>query len=237
VILLEDPCTWPPEVADWAERYAELTRDQPEGSTMWIRVDEDEDRFRALLRGEALLVYHCTRLLDHEAGWVRTEGLRPLTLALVERRIRAAFAADCITRAEQEELLASNVFAIDAEDNRENQICFVAGRESFDDGYSGWESLLGTWGGEAIYATVEHLEPRLRELGTPTIVAAAIDLSMSWRTAPVFPSLARLFISRAAAHAPIWADVFYPFAVPPENIIGLWQPGDPEYEQHPPLVR
>lgn len=237
VIPLEHQKTWPAPAVEWAQRHAELTRDQPEGSTIWIHVEEEGDAFRALLRGEKLLVYHCTRLLEHEAAWIRTEGLRPLTRALVEGRIRAAYAEGHLTPGERDELLASNVFAIGAQENREQQICFVAGRESFDDGYSGWESLLATWGGEAIYFTAQHLEPRLREFGTPTIVPAAIDLSVSWHVAPVWPSLARLFIARVAGDAPIWADVFYPFAVPPVDVLDLWQPGHPEYDRHLPLVR
>jgi len=127
-------------------------------------------------------------------------------------------------------------FAIGAQENRGGQICFVAGRGSFDDGYSGWESLLATWGGEAIYFTAEHLEPRLRELGTPTIVPAAIDLSVSRGITPVHPSLGRLFTAKVAGDEPMWADAFYPFVVPPADILDLWQPGHPQYGRHLPLV-
>jgi len=63
-----------------------------------MRVYEEEDAFRALLRGERTRVYHCTRLLGHESGWIRTEGLRPLSAVLVESRIRAARAEGHLTR-------------------------------------------------------------------------------------------------------------------------------------------
>jgi hypothetical protein len=101
----------------------------------------------ALFDDEKVLVYHCTRLLPHERDWIKAEGLLPLTAGLVERRIRAALAGGYLSGAEHHELLRLNVFARSEQDGRENQICVVAGRESFDDPYSGWESLLATWGG------------------------------------------------------------------------------------------
>ena len=70
-------------------------------------------------------------------------------------------------------------------------------------------------------------------LGRPTVVVAATDLSVSGTVSRTFPSLGRMFVATVAGLEGRIADVFLRAAVPPEDILAIWQPGDEEYDRHP----
>lgn len=105
-----------------------------------------------------------------------------------------------------------------------------------DEDAAGCDPLLAYWGGEAIRGGPDDA-PLLGEVGTPTIVAARLDFTSSWRHSTTRPALTKLFVGRLLGTERCSADVLYRDLVPPEDIIAFWQPGHSEYDRHCGLPR
>ncbi|MGQ0507561.1 MAG: hypothetical protein ACT4TC_19840 [Myxococcaceae bacterium] len=167
---------------------------------------------------------------------IREQGLRRLTETLIRERIERARDAGAVASSEAEALLRSHVFARGLQAHRENQVCFTLSRTIFDHDPRGCEPLLSIWGGEGIYfACGADWEPRLRQLGTPTIVSAALDITGV--PTKFYPSLLRNFAARTLGLEDIGADVFYGGDVPAVRILDFFQPGRPEYDRYVGLPR
>ena len=100
----------------------------------------------------------------------------------------------------------------------------------------GCAPLLSILGGEGIYMgtpAVSHEPvqkgwPDLRKIGKPSIVEAVIDLSAPRRQHPTFAPLPQVFLGIERGLELTLADVFYRALIPPDDIIAIWQPGDPD---------
>lgn len=125
------------------------------------------------------------------------------------------------------------VYAINNTTGRDSQICFVLGRTTFDDDPRGCEPLLAYWGGEAMRGGPGNA-PLLARIGRPAVVVAQLRVSPSTIT---FPSLQKVFVGRFFGTERAAADVSYKEAVPGDDVVDVWQPGDPEYDCHPALPR
>lgn len=221
VVDVDNPVTWPQPVADWVRDWVEHPGSLGEMSTGLI------EREGELLAGQKVLTYHCTRLLDGEVAAIRRDGLRELSSALIADRIEQALAGGFISDEEAAKLGARHVFALDAAEHREGQVCLILGRSVLDQETHGCAPLLETWGGEGIYWGARELEERLREIGRPSIVVAGIDLERAWTYC-----LARPFVGSLSGNEWPGADIFYRAAVLPEDVLEIWQPGVPEYDRH-----
>lgn len=239
LIDVDHPGTWPLEVRKRAELWANELRGTT-GYTGDLNLDkEDEDAFRSLLVDRLLVAYHATRLLDHEVEGITKQGLRLASQQLVHDRVAAAFASGDLTIELRDLLSTANVFHEKDPHNRVDQVCLILSRRTFDHSSHGADPLMSEWGGELITMSGggAALRPSLRELGKPTIVVAAIDLSESWKRHATYPSLHKVFVGRLLDLGDLGADVFYRKPVLPEQIIDIWQPGHPEYERHKDLPR
>lgn len=238
IVDLEDSATWPDPVAAFTERWAEQLRGSTEFTSDLEVPLELEVEFRAVFAGRPLLLFHATCLFDHEVEVIKSEGLRQLTLDLVEERIAAAHKRGLLTDEERDQCLSQNVYAIRNTEGRENQVCGVIGRGIFDDPEHGWglHPFLGGWGGEAMHGGPgPDSDTLLQRLGHPAIVAAVLDIAAA--DARVFPSLARVFVGRALGLQDAFAAIHLLEDLPGENILGIWQPGHPEYDAHRELPR
>jgi hypothetical protein len=233
-IDVDDPRTWPAEVVHWVTPVAERLRGSTEYTSDLAVPLDAEDGFRAMLT-RPLLAYHCTRLLDRETEGIRREGLRTLSRQLVEERIASAEESGDLDEQTAKRLRAENVYALEARENREGQVCLVLGRSGFDEPSSGAIPLMAAWGGEAVNGGPQDAETD-PVLGSPSIVVATVDLSASWRVSPTFPSLNRMFVATILELEDRIADVLYRGPVPASMIIDIWQPGHPYYDRHAPLV-
>jgi hypothetical protein len=237
LVDIEKPDTWPASVLEWAERWATQLRDSTEYFSDLAIPPEDEDEFRSLLREHPLCAFHATRLLDHEVEMIRKQGLRPLTTHLLEDRTNAAFDHSVFTADERDQLLNSTVFALGEAKYRKGQVNLFLGTHVLRDSVQQIAPLLRTWGGEGIYWGAGDLRSRLREVGTPTIVVAGIDLSPGWRIHRTTPGLHKVFIGCLLNLADVSASVDYTQPVPPQHVPGIWQPGIPEYDSFELLPR
>lgn len=226
---IDDQASWPAGLSQWVAARAAEIQDVPEyTSDLPGRLLESEFEIHELSGNTKLLAYHCTCLLPHEAAVIRNEGLRPLTSQLVDDRIAAAVqagvAASVVNRARR-----GNVYAIDNAEGREGQVCLIAGRSAFDDSPHGCDPLLRYWGGEALRGG--PADARELELGTPSIVVAQLDCRHS-PDLSMYPSLGKLLVGALLGTSLLHADVFYRRPVASEDILAIWQPGNPEYDRH-----
>jgi hypothetical protein len=232
-IDVDNPETWPAEVADWARPVAERLH----GSTAYtgdLDVSlEHEDEFRQLLT-RPLLAYHCTRLLGHEAEAIRRDGLRMLSRQLVEERIASAEESGDIDGVTASRLRAGNVYALNAQENRDGQVCLVLGRSIFDQPSNGAIPLMEAWGGEAVNGGPQDAQTN-PVIGRPSIVVAAVDLSVSWRVSPTFPALDKMFVATLFGLQDHTVAVLFRAPVAGSMVLDIWQPGHAEYDRHVPL--
>jgi hypothetical protein len=235
IIDLDDPRTWPEPVIAFVSDIAQRI-DGSADYTNDLDIDrDDEDLFRTTtLTGHLLLAYHCTRLLDHERENIRNQGLRRLTRNLVNERIALAVAVGAISQDEAASIRSGHAFAVGREQYREGQVCLFASRTTFDERVSSLWRLLATWGGEGIYCTDsnEIHVARLRTIGSPSVVVATLDMSAGWRTHDAHPGTLRAFTGKLLGFEDHDTGINYTADIAGANILGIWQPGDAEYDLH-----
>lgn len=236
VVDVDDPNTWPPAVGEAIERWhlaappIDYVQDLP------IQPEIDA-QVRELLGQHPLRMVHGTRLLEHEAELVRTQGLRPFSEDLFTERLDAALAAGALDAADHAALRDGQIAVSEPcrAAGREDQVCLTVGRSVLDNPWA-VERLLGVWGGEGIsYSTAGCArEASLTLLGSPTIVVCAVVLGDA--PARLMPQLATLLLA-ARRGQPLHGDVFLPRPVHASEIELLATPGHPVYDEHPDLPR
>lgn len=235
-IDVDQQATWPETTFRWAHDQAKRLS----GSTKFL-ADlaiplEQEDEFRETFGGRKLLAYHCTRLLTHEAEGIRSAGLRVLDQQLVQVRIAEAMAHGELPAAARSRAETGNVYEIGNEEGRTGQVSLIFGRRVFDDDPSGCVPLLTQWGGEAMRGGPGDA-PELKSVGRPAIVVAQLDIGRRHDDPYTFPPLSKLFVGSVLGLGEQIAETHYRRPIPREDILGVWQPGHPEYDRHTRLPR
>lgn len=218
IVDVDRPASWPAQIRCVITSHDRDARHRGEA----------EAALRSALDGYGVLAYHCTRLFPHEVETLRSQGLRMLTRELVSIRIEAAVAAGLLRGEARAHAERRNVYVEGSPAGREGQVCLALGRGVFDHDPAAVTPLLAIWGGEAIRGG-PGAPDALRGLGTPTIVVAQLDLSS--REYSSCPWLAEVFADALEGHS-ARADLHWRRDIEAESIIGIWQPGDSEYDRH-----
>lgn len=237
VVDIDEFASWPADVLAYADLWAKRLR----GSTRYpadlvVPLEEAED-FRRLFAGYLLRGIHCTRLLDHERTWILEQGLRVASGDLIEERIRGACTSGTISEVERDALLGTHALAgpLRAQHQaRAGQVCLIGSRTTLDRDPGAVAPLLSTWGGEVIYMpVVSHDRARLRAIGKPALVIAALDIAADPEPKEhrFSPELNRVFVARRLGLAG-GVDVFYRAPVLQDHVLGIEQPGDAGYDRH-----
>jgi hypothetical protein len=177
VIDFNDERTWPADV-NYLEQNHDLflAWENGTGSVDGQQYDKALRGLRAVLNGHHLHGYHCTRLTRAEIRNIISDGMQLPNAAMLRTRVQALQDAGLIVPLIAKRLAEENQAD---ESNRANRIwfCFfpphIAGRR-------GIGSLLGLWGGEALYNTHEcdpETGPVLAGVGVPCLVEADIAIS------------------------------------------------------------
>jgi hypothetical protein len=218
-IDFEDTATWPDRLTAALEKYR---------GTFGEDREADE-----ILSREALLGFHCTRLLPYEAAEVLGTGLCAPSPEFLERRINRAREAGDLSANICAILLAKNQ-AADA--NRVGRICFFSMRSRLRK-ESSVHRFFESWGGEVLYNSHEQdrtTGPELRSLGEPYIVKVSAPVSMleEYRY-----GLARYFDNKllndstgAEAGRPELPETCVAGSVPPECVVELVSFRDAAFE-------
>lgn len=231
-ILLDDPRTWPDELATLVSDVASRTDHSEFAGDLAVR-ETDENLIEAVLRDLPVRLFHCTRLLDHERNDVLARGLLPATDELRARKLQAAAEEGHLSHELLAMLERHNV--LDRQrPNRENLICAVTTRAGLDDDF-GVAPLMELWGGELVNMDVPRDERRpLRDLGTPSIVALDVPARFhpAWGWAP---AAAKLLVGTVFEIEDLGGNVHIRTGGHATPVAAVWQPGHPEYDKHPAL--
>lgn len=123
--------------------------------------------------GKFLRGYHATRLTHDEVVAIKSGGLEPLSVALLEQRLAALRDTGEIDLRIHDALRMHHQAS---ENNRAGMVWFIFTKASLTD-EGGVERFFRSWGGEALYNSHESHKtngPALRAPGTPAIVQAAV---------------------------------------------------------------
>lgn len=143
------------------------------------------------LMPHALLGYHFTRLTKEEAVHIRENGLEVLSGGLLKRRIAAQVLQGKLAEEQAERLLANNQVS-DSNRSGKAWFCFYPAHEVLEYGV---RSLLGHWGGEALYnynAKDPELGPVLRSMGSPALIEVVVPVAFLSTTNRLAMAVARL---------------------------------------------
>jgi hypothetical protein len=257
IIDLDDVDTWPDQVRRWSEDWTRsLDGTTRYASDLPLPPLEDEDAFWELLNGYRLRAFHATKLFDHEVIAIRNEGLRPCSEQLIADRINRAEQCGHLGRAEAAALRSVHVFSPAGKrtdlDVRMGEVCAVFPESRLESDAPGLERPLSWWGGEVLYMGRGSVPWRrlLAKLGRPTIVVVAIDLSNRWTEEQLrigargltrrrgeippcltFPDPRRIFVGAMLSLPKPGGELHYRAAVPPEDVLDVWQPGHPSYDR------
>ncbi|MFJ4410922.1 hypothetical protein [Streptomyces sp. NPDC088910] len=242
VVDVDDPTTWPAPFADVVRRLADDAHLDDVTLSVDLDLYDEEDQARRLLSGCLVRARHCTRLLDYEDDAVRAQGLRLLTVDLVNERLDQAYERGLFTAEEHTLIREKNCLTPQPSrwGRRADQVCFTLSEAAMVHNVDSGERLLTFWGGEAIYwlycETHPEIGRKLRTMGRPTIVTALLDLSDPGKHR-IYKSLINTFVGKALGNEEVDADVLYFEPVPPERIESVVHPGDPKYDRFPALRR
>lgn len=205
MIDVDDPSTWPSEVRDLVDEYAGAVRNWSEyspgrASSDFARMDLSGDMergFRDAIGAQPVMLFHATRLMEHEIAAIRTNGLAPLDEDLHADRIRqvAARVPGALSESEVELLTSSGpLHWDDPQRTRLGQSWFVT-RAALTD--SGLDEIFGRWGGEAISWAAhgdddaaprcEAVIDRLSAISHPAVVTVAVDSQRVVRWKSLWP--------------------------------------------------
>jgi hypothetical protein len=189
-----------------------------------------------LVRDVGLIGYHCTRLHDDEIEVIRGNGLRPLSPELVTERIRRRVDAGDLPRDIADRLLAGHL-AVDRPNGGRRAgmtwFVFTAGPLREERGVG---SLLGYWGGEAVYVPFmsdPQVGPFLRALGTACIVEAVAPVTAIETFCDVSERLVRCYLHRRGVDTdqdPEW-EGYVAELIPSADVRRVIKRNDPDFER------
>lgn len=194
---LRTPALWPEPLRVSLAEHCELFLDWVTGPVRFSAAMYDRAIYQLmqLLQPYSLLAWHCTRLTDQEAAAIVAKGMQPPNEAVLHARIDTLARAGTISDEVAGQWKARNQAS---EPYRRGRIwwCFFPPHEA---GEAGIGSLLGTWGGEALYNSHDSdavMGPLLRSIGTPAVVEADIPIALLGDSAsPAFSIVAHYLAS------------------------------------------
>lgn len=175
VVELDDDTTWPAGFRSIVEQAAAAATEDT-----WF-FGSDEAEAMGSLAGFRVRAYHCTRLTPREVESVRFEGLKPLSSLFTDERLANAVADGHLSK---EEAAFYGQTELPSDANRAGIVWSFTDRASLavasQIGY-----LVEYWGGEGINMDLDSRSSemeRLRWVGTPSVVIAALDVSNHYQS-------------------------------------------------------
>jgi hypothetical protein len=243
VVDLEAPHSWPPEVRDRLEGFAQRLSGRPgfrpadvyaNDLSFGLHTDLDlEAEIRAHLASELVLMYHGTRLLPHEVDTIRADGLRLLTDDLRRDKVDGARThyPELLSQVEAELLLASGPLSWGIHHQvRRGELCVVAPL-SIIAGEEGMRPLLEDWGGESLAWAAHDRDQAgidcgrairaLSKASLPSIIEVAIRGS----ELPATTDLWRVMVGSILVCNEPWNEWHLHTAISRQDIVDILQPG------------
>lgn len=252
-IEVECVASWPRDLVKLLRENYEVLRDYELGeqridelarSDWRLRVYRPPNALRAQRTaliskiGEAvqhldIIGFHCTRLEDDEVEAIKEDGLVPLSRAILDARVRSLVERKLIGEELANRLIQANY---SDDENRRGMIWFVSSRSALLD-QGGVGSLLGYWGGEALY--MPHIGEDssgtakiLRRIGSPRIVVTRLPINEFDIIWSIGEKIVNGFLRKNGIHTQHSPDIEGHMTRPvePERIKRIVTHGEPEFE-------
>lgn len=231
VLDINAPPTWPSNVRGAAERTrAVFDAWFNDGAGRSAKLFDAACVSLAMaLQPHALKGWHLSRLLPHEVDEVKRSGLAPLSVELIERKIRNAISLGVFDDRIGASLLSRHQAH---QGNRSAKIWFGFNNEI--PGQRAAEALLRYWGGEALYWAHQadsEVGTVIRSVGTPVLIDAAVPVQFLANSYGLVEAVARSDLAHAGLH-PMDEYGFEHYAtqcVPGEMIKGVTQHPEAEF--------
>ena len=149
-------------------------RFQPHPNKYEYAVDATVEKIHRCLQGKKTVGFHCTRLTEDEIIDIRSNGLFPLTISLVDRRIQDRVSAGELSAKSAQELIRQSHAS---KSYRSGTVWLCGYRETLQEEMDVGR-LFRSWGGEAVYTPHDHsasgLGGELNRIGQPCIVIGSV---------------------------------------------------------------
>jgi hypothetical protein len=258
-IEIELESTWPPEFLAQVQTHRSLVLDYQGERARIDRILQSDDwearlnppsnrhqsdyetlasRLDKMLAHHRLVGYHCTCLTQREIASIKAEGMRPLSMQLIQEKFRGAVSDGFLTRSMADLLLGHEyLFAAmnNQSGNRTGMTWFCANRSTLTEA-SGVCNLFRYWGGEATRGGPAGHPEILREIGgigTSCIVKCAVPYVDSRRH---YDNYAERFLSRSVAddieypEPPAGFEFYVTVPVAAANVLNVIEYEDAEFE-------
>lgn len=215
----------------FVEREAQTVRGMPKlnpHGPAWCAM---RDAVTTLMADRVIRTWHFTRITDREIAAIARDGLQPMTIDLIERRLDALVQDGVIDSAGAAMLFAASPYHRQHDGNREGRIWLTAQPIPIDD--DAVIDLLGKWGGESISFTHRSgaVSDRLAAIGKPAIIEVALPLRITTRVGEAAGCVIDSY-SAMLGFDDIWpsaADIVAVEDVRPEWIRAIHREGEPAF--------
>lgn len=248
IISLDNEASWPSELLALLEQkfpalqaYENNRRqiDQQTEKDLVLRFNPPSNPYHSIrdevltaLWPHSLIGYHCTRLHQDEILSVREGGLQPLSLELLQSRIKRRVEASDISSDTAERLLIDHQAQ---ESNRSGMIWLIFSCELLHSEL-GVGRFFRSWGGEALYNSHEDDEKTgliLRSLGVPCIVEAAVPISEIRTSFPIEEKFLQVYLHHRSVNTGHDSEMegYITMNLLPSHISRIIQVHEPEFVQ------
>jgi len=222
---------WSENARLFREREAQTVRGPPEENRFSNAYQELKERVGKLMESRTIRAWHYTRLTDAEVARIRTDGIQPMTLAMIRERLDAAVVDGAMDSTAANALFDASPYHRQIDGNRQDKTWFAA--EPFSVASSDVEELLATWGGESIGWAHRSGPTRdlLMGIGRPRVLEVELPLLSSTRVYEAGCAVIDAYSLQLGCSGawPPGADIVVVEPVLPEWIVDVHSEGDEAY--------
>ncbi len=185
-----------------------------------------------MMAERTIRAWHFTRLTKAEMDDIQSQGMKPMSLDLIRRRLNGMVAAGELTPGIADALFDASPFHRQISGNRDEKIWLTSQPFELDDDMV--TGLVTGWGGESI--NFNHLDGRMAELlatiGHPRVIEVALPLRITTRINSAAKDVVDAFSFSLDCEG-AWgggSDIVAVHPIQPEWILAIHSPGDSSFE-------
>jgi hypothetical protein len=190
------------------------------------------DDITVMMGKRTIRAWHYTRLTDGEAAGIQANGMLPMSLDLIRRRLDVMVEAGELTSTVADNLFAASPYHEQIEGNRNDKIWLSSQPFEMDD--SMVTGLVTGWGGESLNFVHQEgpIAALLASIGRPRVIEFALPLRITTRIDSAAKDVVDAY-SFALGCEGAWgggSDIVAVESILPEWIVAIHSPGEAHFE-------
>ena len=164
--------SWPIELSEFV---LEVSQEWVSDSGSFnVEINQEMSR---LLDGYEIYAHHASRLTSLEIDEITKNGLKPLSLELVNHKLDVLREMDGFTAEEIDILIENAMLELDPDKHRIGKIPLAIGESDLNNNFCGSRSFQKYWGGEYLYINMRDGVPLKEKLkfGIPCLIRLHVD--------------------------------------------------------------